>query len=184
MFWFINEFSLSELPRWLNGKESFRQAGDKGWSLDWKIPWRRKWQPTLVFLSGNLMGRGAWQAAVHRISELDLTSKLSRSSSRSSLSASSSCSQGRLAEVRGESFVPDVLTPPQTLMKHHPWLNTCFFFSLPGICPGRNRMLRCGNVDCPRWMLPSCPSSPVLNIRCPTTKNNSACQNIPSLGQS
>ena len=33
-----------------------------------KIPWRRKWQPTLVFL-GNPMDRGAWQATVHRIAE-------------------------------------------------------------------------------------------------------------------
>ena len=28
-------------------------------SLGWKDPWRRKWQPTPVFLSGNLTGRGA-----------------------------------------------------------------------------------------------------------------------------
>jgi len=26
-------------------------AGDTG-SLGWKIPWRRKWQPTLIFLPG------------------------------------------------------------------------------------------------------------------------------------
>ena len=29
-----------------------------------KIPWRRKWQPTSVFLSGNPMDRGAVQAVV------------------------------------------------------------------------------------------------------------------------
>ena len=29
-----------------------------------KIPWRRKWQPTPVFLHGNPMDRGAWQATV------------------------------------------------------------------------------------------------------------------------
>ena len=27
-------------------------AGDAVRSLDWKIPWRRKWQPTPMFLSG------------------------------------------------------------------------------------------------------------------------------------
>ena len=32
-----------------------------------KIPWRRAWQPTPVFLPEESMDRGAWQAAVHRI---------------------------------------------------------------------------------------------------------------------
>ena len=41
-------------------------AGDVG-SIPWvgKIPWSRKWQLTPVFLHGNSMDRGAWQAAVH-----------------------------------------------------------------------------------------------------------------------
>ena len=30
-----------------------------------KIPWRRAWQPTLVFMLENPMGRGAWQATGH-----------------------------------------------------------------------------------------------------------------------
>ena len=30
-----------------------------------KIPWRRKGQPTPVFLLENSMGRGAWWATVH-----------------------------------------------------------------------------------------------------------------------
>ena len=34
-----------------------------------KIPWRRKWQPTLIFLPGNPMDRGAWQTSVHRFAE-------------------------------------------------------------------------------------------------------------------
>ena len=34
-----------------------------------KIPWRRKWQPTPVFLPGNPMDRGAWQATVHRVTK-------------------------------------------------------------------------------------------------------------------
>ena len=34
-----------------------------------KIPWRRAWQPTLVFCLGNLMDRGVWQAKVHRVTK-------------------------------------------------------------------------------------------------------------------
>ena len=37
-----------------------------------KIPWRRKWQPTLVFLPGKShdMGwRGAWQATVRGVAK-------------------------------------------------------------------------------------------------------------------
>ena len=38
-----------------------------------KIPWRRKWQPTLIFL-GNSKDRGAWWATVHGVAkELDMT---------------------------------------------------------------------------------------------------------------
>ena len=32
-----------------------------------KIPWRRKWPPTPVFLPGKLMDRGAWRATDHRV---------------------------------------------------------------------------------------------------------------------
>jgi len=32
-----------------------------------KIPWRREWQPTPVFLPGKPMDRGAWWATVHGI---------------------------------------------------------------------------------------------------------------------
>ena len=36
-------------------------------SLGWEDPWRRKWQPTPVFLPGKSHGRGAWRAAVHGV---------------------------------------------------------------------------------------------------------------------
>ena len=48
--------SQKGLPRWLNGKESacrcsrHRRCGFSPWVG--KIPWRRKWQPTPVFLPG------------------------------------------------------------------------------------------------------------------------------------
>ena len=34
-----------------------------------KIPWRRKWQPTPVFLPGESHGRGAWWATVHGVAK-------------------------------------------------------------------------------------------------------------------
>ena len=38
-----------ELPRWLSGKESACQCRRYKRLCVRKIPWRRKWQPTLVF---------------------------------------------------------------------------------------------------------------------------------------
>ena len=46
------------LPRWLSGKESAcqrRRCGFDPWVE--KIPWRRKWQPTPVFLPGKSHGQ-------------------------------------------------------------------------------------------------------------------------------
>ena len=34
-----------------------------------KIPWRRKWSPTPVFLPGESMDRGAWWATVHGVTK-------------------------------------------------------------------------------------------------------------------
>ena len=46
------------LPWWLQGKEPACQCRRHGFSL-WvgKIPWRRKWQPTPVFLPGESHGQ-------------------------------------------------------------------------------------------------------------------------------
>ena len=50
--------ALLGLPRWLSGKESTSQCRRCGFS-PWvgKIPWRRKWQPTPVFLAGKSHGQ-------------------------------------------------------------------------------------------------------------------------------
>ena len=42
-----------------------------------KAPWRRKWQPSLYSSLGNCMDRGAWQAALHRVTMVrhDFTAK-------------------------------------------------------------------------------------------------------------
>ena len=53
---FCLAFTKWELPWWLSGKESayqckrYRRHGFDPWVK--KIPWRRKWQPILVFLPG------------------------------------------------------------------------------------------------------------------------------------
>ena len=65
----------SGFPRWLGGKEftyQCRRHRFKPWSR--KIPWRRKWQPTPVFLPGpfhgqrSLVGYSPWGCR-----ELDVT---------------------------------------------------------------------------------------------------------------
>ena len=73
---------LYTLPRWLSGKEfacqsrSHRRHGFSPWAG--KIPWRRKWQPTPVFLPGqsheqrSLSGYSPWGSK-----ELDMTEQLS-----------------------------------------------------------------------------------------------------------
>ena len=53
-----NSIQSIGLPWWLSGEESAYQCricAFDPWS--WKIPWRRKWQPTPVFLSANAHGQ-------------------------------------------------------------------------------------------------------------------------------
>ena len=59
------------LPWWLSGKESACNVGDLGWIPGsdpwvWKIPWRRAWQPTPVFLSGE----SSWTEAPGRLQSM------------------------------------------------------------------------------------------------------------------
>ena len=59
---------LKGLSTWHSSKESAYQCRRCG--IDpWKIPWRRKWKPTPVFLLGNPMDRGAWRATVHGVAK-------------------------------------------------------------------------------------------------------------------
>ena len=58
-----------------DSKESAWNAGDPGMI---KIPWRREWQPTPVFLPGKYHGQrslagGGGGATVHRAAESDTT---------------------------------------------------------------------------------------------------------------
>ena len=54
----VKKNQTSGLPWWLNGKESTCQSRRRGFD-PWvgKIPWRRKWQPTLIFLPGKSHGQ-------------------------------------------------------------------------------------------------------------------------------
>ena len=60
-------------PRWCSGKESawqcrrHRRHGFDPWVG--KIPWKRKWQPTPVFLPGRYHRQRSRAAAVHGIAE-------------------------------------------------------------------------------------------------------------------
>ena len=61
------------LPWWLSGKEStcqYRRCGFNPWVR--KITWRRKLQPTPVFLHGEFHG-----SIAHGFKELDMTERLS-----------------------------------------------------------------------------------------------------------
>ena len=57
---FLNFTFWLGLRWWLNGKESACQCRRCGFD-PWvgKIPWRRKWQPTSVFLPGKAHGQGS-----------------------------------------------------------------------------------------------------------------------------
>ena len=65
------------LPWWLSSKASACNAGDHLQHRRYlfgprvgKIPWRRKWQLTPVFLPKKPTDRGAWRARVHGITRV------------------------------------------------------------------------------------------------------------------
>ena len=68
----------SRLPRWLSGKESACQCWRRGFHPRvGKVPWRRKWQPTPVFLPGKSHGEGSLEGhSPWGHEELDMTEQL------------------------------------------------------------------------------------------------------------
>ena len=64
---------ITMLPDSASGKDSTCQwRRHKRCAYDpWvrKMPWRRAWQPTSVFLPGETHGQGAWKATVHRVTQ-------------------------------------------------------------------------------------------------------------------
>ena len=67
---------LSGLPWWLSGKESTCQCRRPGPDpLVGKMPWRRKWQPTPVFLPGKFHGQRSLVGYSPRVAK-ELTQQL------------------------------------------------------------------------------------------------------------
>ena len=58
-------------PGGLQSMGSLRVGHDRATSLSLFtfIHWRRKWQPTPVFLPGESQGQGAWWAAVYAVTQ-------------------------------------------------------------------------------------------------------------------
>ena len=79
----INKYNLS-FPSGASDKEFTCQCGKcKRQSFNpWvrKIPWRRKWQPTPVFLPGESHGQRTRRTTVHGVTELDTSEHLNSSS--------------------------------------------------------------------------------------------------------
>ena len=68
-------FKKMGFPWWLSDQESTCQCMRCGLiPASGRSPWRRKWQPTPVFLPGNPMDTGAWLATVCGVTkEPDIT---------------------------------------------------------------------------------------------------------------
>ena len=68
------------LPRWLRQWRILLKCGRPGFDT-WagKIPWRRAWQPTPVFLE-NPPGERSWRSTVHRFAKSWIQRRLSSSS--------------------------------------------------------------------------------------------------------
>ena len=79
---------------WMEEPGGLQSMGSQRVGHDWAtslslltfMPWRRKWQPTPVFLPGESQGRGAWWAAVYGVTQS--RTRLKRLSSSSSSSSS------------------------------------------------------------------------------------------------
>ena len=52
-------YKIHGLPRWFSGKESACQCRCQFDLWVRKIPWRRRWHPTPVFLPGESQGQGS-----------------------------------------------------------------------------------------------------------------------------
>ena len=76
-------------------------------SLGWLDPWRRKWQPTRLFLPGKSHGRRTLAATVHEVAkELDMSEQLNRSNEIvriiTKIFSLRSCMDGRMGEPERE----------------------------------------------------------------------------------
>ena len=76
---------LTEEPGWLQSMGSRRVRHDwaTSFSLFTFMHWRRKWQPTPVFLLENLRDGGAWWAAIYEVTQSQTEMKWLSSNSSS-----------------------------------------------------------------------------------------------------
>ena len=102
-----------------------------------KIPWRRKWQPTPVFLLENAMDRGAWQAIVHGVPKS--WTWLSNFFTFTAFSIT-------MWKWKGKSIVSESLRPHEL---HSPWNS-----------PGQNTGV--GSLSLLQGIFPTQESNPVL----------------------
>ena len=67
-----NQYKASRVAQWKRIHLQRRRCRFKPWSK--KIPWRRKWKPTPIFLPGKSHGQQSWWARVLGVTEeLDMT---------------------------------------------------------------------------------------------------------------
>ena len=77
----VRTFGVGGFPRWLSGKQiylSMQQVQETSVrTLARKIPWRRKWQPTPIFLPGEYHGLSSLGVTVQEVTkELDMAERL------------------------------------------------------------------------------------------------------------
>ena len=78
-FWYMtpNSSTLAWKLPWMEEPGRLQSMGSLRVGHDWAtslslftfMHWRRKWQPTLVFLPGESQGRGAWWAAIYGVAQ-------------------------------------------------------------------------------------------------------------------
>ena len=103
-----------EEPGRVQSMESLRVGHDwvTSLSLFTFMHWRRKWQPTPVFLPGESQGRGAWWAAVYGVAQSQTRLKWLSSSS------------GRIIQS-GFSSVQSVQSLSHVRLFATPWIAAC-----------------------------------------------------------
>ena len=102
---------------WTEEPGSLQSMGSRRVGHDWAtslslftfMHWRRKWQPTPVFLPGESQGRGAWWAAVYGVAQSQTRLKrLSSSSSRRESAVSVVGKTGKIPRKHSRIYHPQI----------------------------------------------------------------------------
>ena len=114
LFIFFNWSIIGGFLGGSGGKESTCNAGDSGSIDPWvrKIPWRRKWQPSRVFLPGESHGQRSLAGCSLQGHKEWLTHTI----------ALQCCISLHYTTVRTSyvsSYIPSLLSPPPTPLSHH-----------------------------------------------------------------